>query len=141
MREPILAYEEYLAGLPVNRRDEVEKVWQVVRESMPAGYTEGIESKFLTFKAGNELYVALANQKNHVSLHLMPLYVFPELRARLDAGGKKLKGGKSCLNFLKAEALPLESIAEIVGAHEPEAYRAHVQRAKSKGYHAEKSGA
>ncbi|MBC7923604.1 MAG: DUF1801 domain-containing protein [Ferruginibacter sp.] len=141
MKESMGAYEEYLAALPPDRRSAVEKVWQVVRESMPAGYTEGVGAKLLTFKAGDESYVALANQKNYVSLYLTPLYVFPELKVKLDASGKQLNCGKSCINFLKAEALPLEVIAEIVGSHGPEAYRAHVRRVKSEGYHGkQKSG-
>ncbi|HEY9283647.1 MAG TPA: hypothetical protein VIP46_09340 [Pyrinomonadaceae bacterium] len=31
--------------------------------------------------------------------------------------GKKLKCGKSCTNFRRAEALPLEAIGEIAGAN------------------------
>lgn len=71
----------------------------------------------------------------------MPLYVSPELKIKLDDSSKKLKDRKSCINFLKAEALPLEVIAEIVGAYGPEDYQAHVQRLKSEGYHTEEKPA
>lgn len=46
----------------------------------------------------------------------MPVYVYPELKAKLDAGGKRLKCGKSCINFRRAEELSLDVIGEIVGA-------------------------
>jgi Domain of unknown function (DU1801) len=121
MPEQALTFEQYLAGLPPERRGEVEKVWRVVRRSVPRGYVEDIGPKFLSFKAGADWYVALASQKNYISLYLMPLYVFPELKARLDAGGKKLKCGKGCINFTRAEDLPLEAVAEIVGANDAEA--------------------
>ena len=128
-----LSFGEHLAALPPERRTEVEKVWRLVRRSMPDGYVEEIGPKFLSFKADGEWYVALANQKNYISLYLMPVYIFPELRAKLDGSGKKLKCGKSCVNFRRADELPLETIAEIVGAHGAAAYKSRVLEARSEG--------
>lgn len=69
-------YQEFLSRLPIDRRTEVEKVWQVVRDSMPSGYSEEIDAKFLSFKFEKDWYVALANQKNYISLYLTPIYLF-----------------------------------------------------------------
>lgn len=125
MTEQTISYDKYLAGLPAERREEIERVWQVMRENVPVGYTENVSSKFLTFMADDEWYIALANQKNYISLYLLPIYVFPKLKARLDSAGKNLKCGKSCINFKRAEDLPLSTIAEIVSAHDVEAYKKH----------------
>ena len=133
MTEQRSSYDRYLDNLPPERREAVERVWDVVRDNMPEGYVEEIGPKFLTFKAGDEFYVALANQKNYVSLYLMPLYIFPEAKARLDNSGKKLKCGKSCINFKAAEELPLETIGEIVGAHDAAAYREQVRKVRAGG--------
>ena len=116
MADQSISYEQYLDSLPPERRGEVERVWGVVRESTPGGYREEVTAKFLTFKAEAEWYVALANQKNYISLYLMPVYVYPELRKKLDAAGEGLKCGKSCINFRRAVELPLGVIGEIVGA-------------------------
>ena len=118
----------YLANLPADRKDSVERVWRVVRESIPKGYTEKISSKFLSFGVDGEMYVALASQKNYISLHLMPMYVFPELKAKLNAAGKKLKGGKSCINFSKSDNLPHETIAETIGACDAKTYKEQIQQ-------------
>jgi hypothetical protein len=88
--------------------------------------------------AGGDWYVALANQKNYVSLYLIPVYVYPELKAKLDASGKNLKCGKSCINFKRAEDLPLDAIAEIVAAHDADAFLEHVRRIRSEGKTARK---
>ena len=122
MPDEALTFEQYLAGLPPERRGEVERVWRVVRESVPGGYVEEIGPKFLTFKGGGEWYVALANQKNYVSLYLMPLYVFPAMKEKLDAAAKNLKCGKGCVNFKRADELPLGVVAEILAANDPETY-------------------
>lgn len=128
MTPPNPSYDRYLDSLPPERRGVVERVWQVVRANIPKGYTEEVGSHGLMFKAGDEWYVCLANQKNYVSLYLMPVYVFPKLKTKLDSAGKKLKGGKSCINFKQVEELPLETIAEIVGAHDADAYTKQVRK-------------
>lgn len=134
MTDRALTYEQYLDGLPAERRAEVERVWAVVRESVPAGYAEEVGPKFLSFKAGDEMYVALANQKNYISLYLMPVYVYPELKAKLDAAsGKGLKCGKSCVNFKRADELPLGAVAEILASTGAEAYAERVSAARRAG--------
>jgi hypothetical protein len=127
-----LSYEQYLDSLPAARRTEIERVWGMVRAHIPAGYTEEVGEKFLSFKAGADWYVALANQKNYISLYLIPLYVFPEIKAKFDAAAsKKLKCGKSCINFQRAEELPLEVLGEIVSGYEAQSFAAQVQRIRS----------
>ena len=134
------SFKKYLAGLPVERKSETEKVWSRVRQSVPRGYTEEIGEKFLSFKAGDDWYVALANQKNYISLYLMPIYVFPELQAKLDASGKRLKCGKSCINFKRAADLPLDVIADILSANEAEAYKARVRQVRDQSREDRKAG-
>jgi hypothetical protein len=132
MAEKTLSYKQYLDGLPVERRAEVERVWGLVRKHVPGGFVEEIGAKYLSFKAGDDWLVALANQKNYISLHLMPLYMFPEMKAKFDdAASKKLKCGKGCINFKRAEELPLETLAEIVGGHDAPAYAERVRQIRS----------
>jgi uncharacterized protein YdhG (YjbR/CyaY superfamily) len=129
MTEHALSYEQYLDALPPERRAEIERVWGVVREHVPRGYAEEIGAKFLSFKAGGDWLVALANQKNYISLYLMPLYMFPEMKAKFEtAADGKLKYGKSCINFKRAEELPLKAIGEIVRACEAADYAERVRQ-------------
>ncbi len=125
-------YEQFLNNLPADRKAEVEKVWNVIRENMPSGYSEEIDAKFLSFKTGKDWYVALANRKNYISLHLLPIYVYPELRAKFDAADKKSKSGKGCINFKKADDLPLEVIAEIISTTPAAIHAAKLKSMKNK---------
>ena len=125
------SYEQYLDNLPAERRAEVERVWDVVRAHVPEGYVEEIDAKFLSFKSGDDWLVALANQKNYISLYLMPLYMFPEMKAKFDAAADaKLKCGKSCINFKRATQLPLEVLGEIVGSYEADDYAERARQAR-----------
>jgi hypothetical protein len=124
----VLTYEDYLATLPVDRRALVHHVWEVVRKHVPTGYVEEISPKFLQFATGIEGYIVLANQKNYVSLYLMSIYVEPSLKTKLDGMNRKLRVGKSCVNFTSVEELPLDVIGEIVGRFSPKEFQEKLSR-------------
>lgn len=48
---------------------------------------------------------------------LLTQVLHPDRVIELDAGGKKLKCGKGCINFKRTEELPLEVIGGIIGAN------------------------
>lgn len=140
MAEQALSYKRYLATLPPERREAIERVWQVVRENVPAGFTEQITPRYLIYMADDVWFLALANQKNYISLHLCSIYTFPELKAKLDNSGKKLKCGKGCINFQRAEDLPLETIVEIIRTYDAKSYIKHVQKIREDARAERKSG-
>ena len=122
-----MAFDDFIAALPAERQQLATQVWQLVRHAVPTGYTEHIGPKFLEFRAGPEMCIALANQKGHLSLHLVPMYLMPALRERLVAAAPKLKMGKGCVNFKKAEELPLDALAEVIAATPMSDYLAKMQ--------------
>jgi uncharacterized protein YdhG (YjbR/CyaY superfamily) len=123
--------EEYIASLPADRRQEVERVRQVVRRNLPAGYEEGIGFGMIcysvplgayrdTYNKQPLMYAALASQKNYLSLYLMPLYpdgtLDKRVRDAFAAAGKRLDMGKSCIRFKRADDLDLDVIGDVVAA-------------------------
>jgi hypothetical protein len=140
--------EEYLNGLPDERRREVERVRDVVREHLPDGYVEGISSGMLTYTVPLSVYpdtynkqalwyAAIASMKNYLTLHLMPVYGSPALERKLRDGfaaeGKKLEMGKACINFRRADDLALDTIGEIVGSVPMERWVEVARAARRKG--------
>jgi hypothetical protein len=62
-------------------------------------------------------YAILGSQKNHMALHLMPVYADPATekwfcRTWTDAG-KKIDMGKACVRFKKLEDIPLDVIGQV----------------------------
>lgn len=117
----------YLDELPPGRRQAIEAVRRLVNERIPDGYEEGMEFGMIswfvplerypdTYNERPLSYVALANQKNHMSLYLMGVYADGEaaFREAYEATGKKLDMGKSCVRFKRVEDLPLEVIGDAV---------------------------
>ena len=121
----------FLASLPAERRREVERVRDLLRRHLPAGYEEVVSKNMLVYQVplqrysdtynGQPLwYAALAAEKSYLSLHLMPIYGDKRQAQFLEDGfraaGKKLDRGKACIHFQAADDLALDVIGEIVGS-------------------------
>ncbi len=125
----------FLANLPEERRPEFERVREVIRRHLPAGYEEVISKNMLVYQVPLERYsdtyngyplsyVALASERSYLSLHVMPVYG-DSASARLLAdgfrmAGKKLNMGKACIHFKKADDLALDVIGRIVEKFSPD---------------------
>jgi hypothetical protein len=126
---PSESVSSFIAALPAARRAEFERVREVLHSAMPRGYEEVITKKMLVYQVPLERYpdtynghpswyVALASEKSYLSLHLMSVYGSPALEQQLtdgfQAAGKKLKMGKACIHFERADDLALDVIQDIV---------------------------
>jgi hypothetical protein len=122
--------EDYMAGLPVERRDTVRSMLDFVRAAMPSGYGERVGhgmigwgvplERYPTTYNGEPLaYVALASQQRHYSLYLVGLYMQAEAAEdfrRRWSGARPLDMGKSCVRFRAVEDLDLPLIAAAIAA-------------------------
>lgn len=128
---------EYLASLPPERRKEMAAVRKLVKAHLPKGYKEVMNWGMIcweipvtkyprTHNAQPLCYVALAAQKQHLSLYLTGAYMFPDqaeaIKAGFKAAGKRLDMGKSCLRFRTADDLVQPVIAKSIAAIPPGRY-------------------
>ncbi len=120
---------EYIAQLPADRRDDIEKVRTVILKHLPKGYQEAIGYGMIGYVIPLSRYpntynrqpigpAGLAAQKHYNSLYLMSVYANKEteqwFKAEYAKSGKKLNMGKSCLRFKKADDLPLDLIGKVI---------------------------
>ncbi len=121
--------DEYIAELPPDRREAINRVRDVVRQHLPEGYEEGMQYGMIgwyvpfsrlpkTYNGQPLGYAALANQKRYMSLYLNNVYGDPAteawFRERFAASGHRLDMGKSCVHFRSADDLPLDLIGETI---------------------------
>ena len=104
---------EYVAAIPAERRPHVEKLRALVKQAVPQA-TEGIQWGMLGYAIDGRPFAGIASQKSYLSLYLMDLYTQPALKKKHAAALKKLKMGKSCINFSSVDELPLDTIAAIL---------------------------
>lgn len=134
-RSEAATVEEYLGGLPADRRAVIAAVRDVVLGHLSAGYRETMNWGMICYEVPLErfadtyngqplMYAAIASQKNHSALYLTCVYQDPALeralRAEFERAGKKPDMGKSCIRFRSADDLPLEGIGRIIAAVTPE---------------------
>jgi hypothetical protein len=113
--------EEYLNELPPERREVISRVRDVILSNLPAGYQETMNWGMIAYEVPLErypetynkqplMYMALAAQKNHYAVYSSGVYMDPLgeswVQSEFEKAGKKL------------DALPLEVVGRITGAHE-----------------------
>lgn len=139
--------DEYLAELPVDRRVAIQAIREVILANLGEGFEEGMQYGMIGYYVPHSLYpagyhcdprqplgfVALASQKNYLSVYLSCLYgdcpQTQEFRKRLAQTGKKLDIGKSCIRVKKLEDLPLNLIGESIARTSVKAHIASYEAA------------
>ena len=121
--------EAYIAELPPERRDLVERIRAIVNANLPDGYAERmswgmigwevpLERYPTTYNGQPLVYAGLAAQKNYTALYLNCVYASEERTRRLAdawaATGKKLDMGKSCMRFKRADQLAEGVLADTI---------------------------
>lgn len=147
MRSDAATVDEYLAGLPEERREAIGTVRDVILSNLPEGYEEAMRWGMIayevplavqpdTYNGQPLMYAALASQKNHMAVYLTGVYADDRARESFleayRATGKRLDMGKSCIRFRKLEHLPLEVIGEAVGRYPVPEFLTLVAQARSR---------
>ena len=120
---------EYLAGLPQDRRQAIERVRRTILDHLPQGYEEAMNWGMITYQIPLDrypdtyngqpvMYAALASQKNHMAVYLSGIYSSEKAREQFEAAykatGKRFDVGKSCVRFKRLDDLPLDLFGETI---------------------------
>ena len=132
MQSKATSVEEYVASLPEDRRFAIAAIREVILKNLQKDFEEGMQYGMIGYYVPHRVYpagyhcdpkqplpfVALASQKNYISLYMMSLYNDGQrLKSFLEAWkktGKKLDMGKSCVRFKRLEDLALDVVADAI---------------------------
>ena len=135
MQSSAATVQDYLDGLPPERRVIVETVREVILANLDTDYSEDMQYGMIGYAVPHSVFPAgyhcdpsqplpfagIASQKNYVSIYLMGMAWSPDsedmqwLRAAWPASGKKkLDMGKSCIRFKKLDDIALDVIGEAI---------------------------
>ena len=124
-----ITVSQYLQEIAKPQRDELKKVRAVVKKNLAKGFVETMNWGMISYEIPLSTYpdtynkkplsfVALAAQKNNISLYLMCIYQSPEFLQQVKQGfremGKKPNMGKSCIRFKNTNDIPLDVIGAII---------------------------
>lgn len=125
--------EAYIAELPEDRREAMQKLRAIALKNLPTGFKEVMGYGMLGYVVPHEIYPAgyhctpnlplpffnIASQKNSINVYHMGLYgdktlydwFVSEYAKRCTA---KLDMGKSCVRFKKMDSIPYELLGELL---------------------------
>lgn len=145
MKSTATTVDEYLKGLPEDRREAIGAVRKVILDNLPQGYEEVMQYGMISYVVPHSIYPAgyhckpsepltyalLGSQKNHMAIYLCNVYGHKEtetwFRKAYLAYGKKLDMGKACVRFKKLDHLPLEVIGQVIARTPVNKYIAGVE--------------
>lgn len=124
--------EQYIAELPEDRKEVMQKLRDIVKKNLPKGFEETMQYGMLGYVVPHNIYpdgyhcnpkdalpfMALASQKNHIGFYHMGIYSDPDLMKWFTeeypkhATGK-LDMGKSCICFKNPKKIPFELLGEL----------------------------
>jgi uncharacterized protein YdhG (YjbR/CyaY superfamily) len=124
--------EQYLAELPEDRKEPMNKLRQVITDNLPPDFTECMNYGMLGYVVPHSVYPSgyhcdtklplpfmnLASQKNFIAVYHMGIYANPELMEWFTTEyAKRVKGkldmGKSCVRLKKMDQIPYDLFGEL----------------------------
>ncbi|WP_299430351.1 DUF1801 domain-containing protein [uncultured Maribacter sp.] len=131
--------EEYIEGLPEDRKEAVSKIRTILKSTLPKGFLECISYKMLGYVVPHTIYpdgyhcnpklplpfINLASQKNFIALYHNGIYADYNLynwfvEEYPKHCKRKLDMGKSCIRFKYIDDIPYGLIEELAGKITPE---------------------
>ena len=124
--------EEYVAQLPEDRQEAIEKLRKIILKNLPKGFEEGINYSMIGYYVPHSIYpdgyhcspeiplpfMSIASQKNSINIYHSGIYAdktlydwfvneYPKYSIR------KLDMGKSCMRFKHLDDIPYELIGNL----------------------------
>ena len=99
--------EEYLGGLPDDRRQAMEAVRKTILENLPEGYEEGMQYGGIGYYVPHSIFpqgyhcdpkqplpfMSIAGQKNHMAVYLFCIYMDEAAKTRFVEAYKATRSG------------------------------------------------
>ncbi|HXI00098.1 MAG TPA: DUF1801 domain-containing protein [Sphingobacteriaceae bacterium] len=133
-----MTVQEYLDGLPEERKKPMETLRATILENLPNGFSEVLSYGMIGYVVPHSLYppgyhcdpklplpfINIASQKNFIVLYHMGIYANKALMEWFTNefpkhSSTKLDMGKSCIRFKKPGQIPLKLIAELISKISP----------------------
>jgi uncharacterized protein YdhG (YjbR/CyaY superfamily) len=124
--------EEYIAQLPEERKEVMQKLRELILKNLPKGFKEIMNYGMIGYVVPHEIYpkgyhcdsklplpfMNIASQKNFVALYHMGIYADENLLMWFQENYSKhcktkLDMGKSCIRFKKMDQIPYQLIGEL----------------------------
>jgi hypothetical protein len=134
MRIEAISVDEYIAKVPIERKEALERLRKTIKDNLPSGFVETIAFGGISYVVPKSTYpqgyhanpeepvpfISIASQKDFIGFYHMGIYAFPDMlswfkEAYFNLGIGKPDMGKSCIRLKKMNAIPYDLIGELCG--------------------------
>lgn len=99
---------QYFESVPESRKGFLDSLHKIILEIFPEA-TVDMKYKMPTYQY-KEGWVAIANQKNYISLYTCGYDHIKEFKNKYP----EIKTGKGCINFLVKDVIPTDAIKRVI---------------------------
>jgi hypothetical protein len=127
--------KEFLSKLDVETKGHLSAIHEIILrhdKKVKAGVQKMMGKEMICYSEEGVFKYALANMKNYMTLHAMPMYAAGVLQKKYSAKLPKAKFQKGCVNFKSAAEMPLDIVDELIGDCATVDYSAIIARFKTK---------
>lgn len=100
--------KKYIAEIPVERKNRFDSLHSLILRLYPDASVD-MEYRMPTYRIG-EGWVALANQKNYISLYTCGYHHIETFKTQHP----QIKTGKGCINFRDKDEVPLKDLEAVI---------------------------
>ena len=130
--------EDYINELPLDRKEAIQKLREVILKNLPEGFIEVMSYGMIGYVVPHSIYpkgyhanpklplgfMNIASQKNYIAVHHIGLYGSDKLTEWFTNeypkhSKTKLDMGKGCLRFKKPDLIPFDLIGELAAKMTP----------------------
>lgn len=100
---------EYLSNQASGRAEalkELHKIIEKTNKKVTASVSKMMGVDMIIYTVNNQFVYALGSGKNHISLHVLPMYMVKSIHEKYEKLFPKAKFQKGCINFKSADEMP-----------------------------------
>jgi len=109
--------QDYITGQPKDRQKILSDLHALIMKNDKT-VTPVVEpmmgKEMIIYKGKHMMKYALAGVKNHMSLHVLPMYMAPTIYNKYKEQLTKASFQKGCINFTSAEQMPTAIVARLI---------------------------
>jgi len=109
MKSEAKTVDDYITQIPEKRVSAIKKLRKLCLKYLP-DYDESMEYKMPSYKRNNQVEVAFASQKQHISVYILKHEVMLKNKERL----KGLNRGKGCIRYSNPDKIDYHLITDLL---------------------------
>jgi len=112
-----MTVDEFIAKQDAANREIISSIHAIIvknNKRVKPEVDKMMGQQMIQYKLGGVFMYGLGIGKSHISLHLLPMYGSPDVYNKYIKLLDKAKFQKGCINFTKAEQMPVKIVADLI---------------------------